>query len=285
MTDYFSFWNLFSTATDNPFLDFLGTPYLLYPDFNIILVGLFIFKEFKFFAEQKKSAREFLETLPVTRAQVYFSKILLDLMVVVMVLLAYVLVNFGYRIYFNNIVGNPLLYHWEDIIPIVMPTLYSAFFVIGICNLIDAFVVNGGLKVIHSIVTVIFLTFIVLLPLNYLPVEYYWMAEAFFYSGLPLGIVSFFAGLLFILIACLVYCRRDASKQGFYYAFGKHMFALQVTAIYAAFTVFTLITSPDTKGTQLIPGVAGCILAYGITLYFCSPGWVARTMKKRGDSL
>ena len=283
--EFFSFWNLFYTAADNPFLDFLGTPYLLYPDFNIILVGLFIFKGIKFLAEQKKSTREFLETLPATRGQVYFSKILLDLVVVLIALFAYMLVNFGYRIYFNNIVGNPLLYRFDDIIPAVMPTLYSAFFVIGICNLIDAFVVSGGLKAIHSIVTVVFLSFIVLLPLDFLPREYYWMAEDFLYSGLPFGIVSFFLGLLFILIACLVYCKRDTSKQGFYYAFGKHMFALQLTFIYATFTVFTLITSPDAKVTSLFPGVAGCILIYGITLYFCSPGWAARAMKKRGKSL
>ncbi len=283
MTDYFSVWHVFSTASDNHFLDFLGTPYLLYPDFNIILVGLFIFKGIKFLTEQKKSTREFLETLPATRGQVYFSKILLDLVVVLIALFAYMLVNFSFRIYFNNVVGNPLLYRWDDIIPAVMPTLYSAFFVIGICNLIDAFVVSGGLKAIHSIVTVVFLLFIVLLPLDFLPREYYWMAEDFLYSGLPFGIVSFFLGLLFILIACLVYCKRDTSKQGFYYAFGKHMFALQLTFIYATFTVFTLITNPEAKDTSLFPGVAGCILIYGITLYFCSPGRIAKRKAKKAN--
>lgn len=272
--DYMS-WN----NNPNEILNILAINYYFEFLIGILIIGMGIFKGFKFLTELKPSTREFLETLPMSRSRIYFSKVLMDFVVVALPIATYFFINLIYRVVFNRYLGNPIFYRFEDVLPTILTMAYTSVFTISVLNLIDAVTVNGGLKIIHSIVTGFFLMFVMVLCMEIPGVNIF----TFGISESPVVCLYLIAGIVFLAIGAYLFHKRDASKDVFYYGFAKHLFALQLVTMYLIIVLSG--TMPDGNFFSYALGIIGGILIYLLTVMYSSPKRLASLKAKFGKKI
>lgn len=251
-----------------------------------IIAGFIIFKCIQFAMENTKASREFYETLPMSRARLYCTKILMDLGVILIPLTVFTAVSIGYLMRFRNV----LTIHYD--IPVsdfnacigeqfllMGIMLCIAIFFMGVMYLIDAITVNGGMKNIFCGVAALFGIIASVLMLEFrVPLLYDFAAVLYGELNPVAAMVHLVLGILLLIMAGSQYIHRDKAKEIFYYKWAKYMFATLLSLCYLFFVLGSALYEQSV--IQYLLAAVGTALIFFVVVYYCTPGKVAELRKR-----
>lgn len=269
---------------DTWYLEYFKSVYR-YPYAILILLGFIVFKCIQFAMERTKASREFYETLPVSRIKIYCTKVLMDLGVIVVPLLVFTCTSVGYLMYYNKqlsyflpeldimtLVGDQFL--------LLCVVLCIAICLMGAMYLIDAVTVSGGMKDIFCGVAAlsIFLVTIMVLENNRFHLFYDFVSVIYGNVNPVMAVIYLFIGIILLTVAGYLYVRRDKAKEIFYYKPVKYVFATMLSFSYLIFVLVGAVGEQSVVSYFL--AVLGTVLIFTITVYYCTPGQIAKLQKK-----
>ncbi|MBO5324740.1 MAG: hypothetical protein J6A80_00775 [Lachnospiraceae bacterium] len=251
-----------------------------------IIAGFIIFKCIQFVMENTKASREFYETLPMSRARLYCTKILMDLGVIIIPLTVFTAVSIRYLMRFRNV----LTIHYD--IPVsdfnacigeqfllMGIMLCIAIFFMGVMYLIDAVTVNGGMKNIFCGVAALFGIIASVLMLEFrVPLLEDFAAMLYGDLNLIAAMVYLVLGILLLIFAGSQYIHRDKAKEIFYYKWAKYMFATLLSLCYLFFVLGSALY--ERSVIQYLLAAVGTALIFFVVVYYCTPGKVAELRKR-----
>lgn len=290
-------WNLLWLKHDIANLDMYGwfpeKPWhLVYFDVSfryqfamVILAGFIVFKCIRFAMERSKESREFYETLPLGRARLFCTKLLMDLGVILIPLVCYVAVSVGYLVSFNHRMR--MFYPELDVNAMVSEQFIVPFYILcvaiallGVMYLIDAVTVSGGMKNVFCGVTALFILVIAMHVLNgdEIPVLYDLVALIFGYPIVASALMCLVIGIGLLVLAGYLYIRRDKAKEIFYYKAAKYVFAGMLSAAYLMFVMTGAYLEQVLY--QYLLAVLGTVLIFFMAVWYGTPGRMAKLQKK-----
>lgn len=251
-----------------------------------IIAGFIIFKCIQFVMENTKASREFYETLPMSRAKLYCTKILMDLGVIIIPLTVFTAVSIRYLMRFRNV----LTIHYD--IPVsdfnacigeqfllMGIMLCIAIFFMGVMYLIDAVTVNGGMKNIFCGVAALFGIIASVLMLEFrVPLLEDFAAMLYGELNPVVAMVHLVLGILLLIMAGSQYIHRDKAKEIFYYKWAKYMFATLLSLCYLFFVLGSALYEQSV--IQYLLAAVGTALIFFVVVYYCTPGKVAELRKR-----
>lgn len=251
-----------------------------------VIAGFVIFKCIQFAMENKKASREFYETLPISRARLYCTKILMDLGMIIIPLVVFTVVSIGYLMRFRNVLT---LYYDVPVSDfnacigeqflLMGIMLCIAIFFMGAMYLIDAVTVNGGMKNIFCGVAALFGFIISLLTLEaQVPLLQDFAAVLYGDLNPVAAMVHLVLGILLLIMAGNQYIHRDKAKEIFYYKWAKYMFATLLSLCYLFFVLGSALYEQSV--IQYLLAAVGTALIFFVVVYYCTPGKVAELRKR-----
>lgn len=251
----------------------------------IIVLGYIVFKCILFSMERTGTAREFYETLPISRIQTYCTKILMDLVLVIIPLMVFTLTSVGYIIYYNwvteyRVLDDMMLMFIGEQFLVAGIILCIVICCMGVMYLIDAVTVNGGMKNIYCGVAAVFgfVVSVLILEEGINTVFYDMIILIWEYTPTPLAIVYLIIGIVLLIIAGYLYLRRDKAKEIFYYKSAKYIFAMLLSLSYLFFAL------AGVNMTQMILqcflAVIGTVLFFWMTILYCTPEYMVKLQKR-----
>lgn len=251
-----------------------------------IIVGLIIFKCIQFVMENKKASREFYETLPISRARLYCTKILMDLGMIIIPLVVFTVVSIGYLMRFRNVLT---LYYDVPVSDfnacigeqflLMGIMLCIAIFFMGVMYLIDAVTVNGGMKNIFCGVVALFGIIASLLILEFqVPLLQDFAVLLYGELNPVAAMVHLVLGILLLIFAGNRYIHRDKAKEIFYYKWAKYVFATLLSLCYLFFVLGSALYEQSV--IQYLLAAVGTALIFFVVVYYCTPGKVAELRKR-----
>ncbi len=260
-----------------------------------IIAGFIIFKCIQFVMENTKASREFYETLPMSRARLYCTNLLMDLGVILIPLTVFTAVSIRYLLRFRNVLT---LYYDVPVSDfnacigeqfLLMGTMLCvAIFFVGVMYLIDAVTVNGGMKNIFFGVAALFGIIASVLILEFqIPLLQDFVAVLDGVLNPVVAMVYLVLGILLLVWAGNRYIHRDQAKEIFYYKWAKYVFATLLSLCYLFFVLGSAMMEHST--IQYLLAVVGTALIFFVIVYYCTPGKMAelrkRFMKKNGKKI
>ncbi len=251
-----------------------------------IIAGFIIFKCIQFAMENTKASREFYETLPMSRARLYCTKILMDLGVIIIPLTVFTAVSIRYLMRFRNV---PTLYYdvplsdynaciGEQFL-LMGIMLCIAIFFMGVMYLIDAVTVNGGMKNIFCGVVALFGIIASALILEFrIPLLEDFAAMLYGELNPVAAMVHLVLGILLLIFAGNQYIHRDKAKEIFYYKWAKYMFATLLSLCYLFFVLGSALYEQSV--IQYLLAAVGTALIFFVVVYYCTPGKVEELRKR-----
>ncbi len=251
-----------------------------------IIVGFIIFKCILFAMERTKASREFYETLPISRARLYCTKLLMDLGVIIIPLTVFTAVSISYLMRFRNV----LTIHYDlpvsdfnacvgEQFLLMGIMLCVAIFFMGVIYLIDAVTVSGGMKdVFCSVVALFGLVVSVLVLEAQIPLLSEFVAVMGGELNPIVAMVYLFLGILLLIWAGKCYIQRDQAKEIFYYKSAKYVFATLLSLCYLFFVMGSAIY--EQSAIQYLLAVVGTVLIFFAIIYYCTPGKIAELRKR-----
>ena len=246
-----------------------------------IIAGFIIFKCIQFAMENTKASREFYETLPMSRARLYCTKILMDLGVIIIPLTVFTAVSIRYLMRFRNVLT---LYYdvplsdynaciGEQFL-LMGIMLCIAIFIMGVMYLIDAVTVNGGMKNIFCGVAALFGIIASVLMLEFrVPLLEDFAAMLYGELNPVVAMAHLVLGILLLIFAGNQYIHRDKAKEIFYYKWAKYVFAAMLSL---SFLMFVLAGARmEQSAVQYLLAAIGTALTFFIVVYYCTPGKMA----------
>ncbi len=251
-----------------------------------IIAGFIIFKCIQFVMEHTKASREFYETLPMSRARLYCTKILMDLGVIIIPLTVFTAVSIRYLLRFRNVLT---LYYdvpvsdfnacIEEQLLLMGIMLCIAIFFVGVMYLIDAVTVNGGMKNIFCGVAALFGIIASVLILEFqIPLLQDFAAVLYGELNPVAAMVHLVLGILLLIWAGNRYIHRDKAKEIFYYKWAKYVFAALLSLSFLIFVVAG--ASLEQSAVQYLLAVVGTALTFFVIVYYCTPGKMAELRKR-----
>lgn len=251
-----------------------------------IIAGFIIFKCIQFAMENTKASREFYETLPISRARLYCTKILMDLGVIIIPLTVFTAVSIRYLMRFRNVLT---LYYDVPVSDfnacigeqflLMEIMLCIAIFFMGVMYLIDAVTVNGGMKNIFCGVAALFGIIASVLILEFqIPLLYDFAAVLYGDLNPVAAMVHLVLGILLLIMAGNQYIHRDKAKEIFYYKWAKYAFATLLSLCYLFFVLGSAIYEQSV--IQYLLAAVGTALIFFVIVYYCTPGKVAELRKR-----
>lgn len=251
-----------------------------------VIAGFIIFKCIQFAMEQTKASREFYETLPVSRAKIFCTKLLMDLGLILIPLTVFTAVSIRYLMRFRNVLT---LYYdipvsdfnaciGEQFL-LMGIMLCIAIFFMGVMYLIDAVTVNGGMKNIFCGVAALFGIIASVLILEFrIPLLYDFAAVLYGDLNPVAAMVHLVLGILLLIMAGNQYIHRDKAKEIFYYKWAKYAFATLLSMCYLYFVLGSAIYEQSV--IQYLLAAVGTALIFFVIVYYCTPGKVAELRKR-----
>lgn len=251
-----------------------------------VIAGFIIFKCIQFAMEQTKASREFYETLPVSRAKIFCTKLLMDLGVIIIPLTVFTAVSIRYLMRFRNVLT---LYYdvplsdfnaciGEQFL-LMGIMLCIAIFFMGVMYLIDAVTVNGGMKNIFCGVAALFGIIASVLMLEFrVPLLEDFAAMLYGELNPVVAMVHLVLGILLLIMAGSQYIHRDKAKEIFYYKWAKYMFATLLSLCYLFFVLGSALY--ERSVIQYLLAAVGTALIFFVVVYYCTPGKVAELRKR-----
>lgn len=251
-----------------------------------VIAGFIIFKCIQFAMEQTKASREFYETLPVSRAKIFCTKLLMDLGMILIPLTVFTAVSIRYLIRFRNVLT---LYYDVPVSDfnacigeqflLMEIMLCIAIFFMGVMYLIDAVTVNGGMKNIFCGVAALFGIIASVLILEFrIPLLYDFAAVLYGDLNPVAAMVHLVLGILLLIMAGNQYIHRDKAKEIFYYKWAKYAFATLLSLCYLFFVLGSAIYEQSV--IQYLLAAVGTALIFFVIVYYCTPGKVAELRKR-----
>ena len=251
-----------------------------------IIAGFIIFKGIQFVMENTKASREFYETLPMSRARLYCTKILMDLGMIIIPLVVFTVVSIGYLMRFRNVLT---LYYdvplsdfnaciGEQFL-LMGIMLCIAIFFMGVMYLIDAITVNGGMKNIFCGVAALFGIIASVLILEFqIPLLQGFAAVLYGELNPVAAMVHLVLGILLLIWAGNRYIHHDKAKEIFYYKWAKYLFATLLSLCYLFFVLGSALYEQSV--IQYLLAVIGTVLIFFVIVYYCTPGKMAELRKR-----
>ena len=251
-----------------------------------VIAGFVIFKCIQFAMENKKASREFYETLPVSRARLYCTKLLMDLGMLLIPLTVFTAVSISYLMQFRDVLT---LYYdipatdfnaciGEQFL-LMGIMLCIAIFFMGVMYLIDAVTVNGGMKNIFCGVAALFGIIASILILEFqVPLLQDFAAVLYGDLNPVAAMVHLVLGILLLIMAGNQYIHRDKAKEIFYYKWAKYMFATLLSLCYLFFVLGSALYEQSV--IQYLLAAVGTALIFFVVVYYCTPGKVAELRKR-----
>lgn len=251
-----------------------------------IIAGFIIFKCIQFAMENTKASREFYETLPMSRARLYCTKILMDLGVIIIPLTVFTAVSIRYLMRFRNVLT---LYYdvplsdynaciGEQFL-LMGIMLCIAIFFMGVMYLIDAVTVSGGMKDVFCSVVALFGFILSILAMEaQIPLLAEFAAVLYGDLNLIAAMVYLVLGILLLIFAGSQYIHRDKAKEIFYYKWAKYMFATLLSLCYLFFVLGSALY--ERSVIQYLLAAVGTALIFFVVVYYCTPGKVAELRKR-----
>ena len=251
-----------------------------------IIAGFIIFKCIQFAMENTKASREFYETLPISRARLYCTKILMDLGMIIIPLVVFTVVSIGYLMRFRNVLT---LYYDVPVSDfnacigeqflLMGIMLCIAIFFMGVMYLIDAVTVNGGMKNIFCGVAALFGIIASVLILEFqIPLLQGFAAVLYGELNPVAAMVHLVLGILLLIWAGNRYIYRDKAKEIFYYKWTKYVFATLLSLCYMFFVLGSAIYEQSV--IQYLLAAVGTALIFFVIVYYCTPGKMAELRKR-----
>ncbi len=251
-----------------------------------VIAGFVIFKCIQFAMENKKASREFYETLPVSRAKIFCTKLLMDLGMILIPLTVFTAVSIRYLIRFRNVLT---LYYDVPVSDfnacigeqflLMEIMLCIAIFFMGVMYLIDAVTVSGGMKNIFCGVAALFGIIASILILEFqVPLLYDFAAVLYGELNPVAAMVHLVLGILLLIMAGSQYIHRDKAKEIFYYKWAKYAFATLLSLCYLYFVLGSAIYEQSV--IQYLLAAVGTALIFFVIVYYCTPGKVAELRKR-----
>ena len=251
-----------------------------------VIAGFIIFKCIQFAMEQTKASREFYETLPVSRAKIFCTKLLMDLGMILIPLTVFTAVSIRYLMRFRNVLT---LYYDVPVSDfnvcigeqflLMEIMLCIAIFFMGVMYLIDAVTVNGGMKNIFCGVAALFGIIASVLILEFqIPLLYDFAAVLYGDLNPVAAMVHLVLGILLLIMAGNQYIHRDKAREIFYYKWAKYAFATLLSLCYLFFVLGSAIYEQSV--IQYLLAAVGTALIFFVIVYYCTPGKVAELRKR-----
>lgn len=251
-----------------------------------IIAGFIIFKCIQFAMENTKASREFYETLPMSRARLYCTKILMDLGVIIIPLTVFTAVSIRYLLRFRNVLT---LYYDVPVSDfnacigeqflLMGIMLCVAIFFMGVMYLIDAVAVSGGMKDVFCSVVALFGFIVSILTMEaQIPILMEFAAVLYGELNPIVAMVYLFLGILLLVWAGKRFVHRDQAKEIFYYKSAKYVFATLLSLCYLFFVLGSAIYEQSV--IQYLLAAVGTALIFFVSVYYCTPGKVAELRKR-----
>lgn len=269
---------------DTWYLEYFKSAYR-YQYAMFILLGFIVFKCIQFSMERTKASREFYETLPVSRIKIYCTKVLMDLSVIVVPLLVFTCTAVGYLIYYNKLMNHfrpelDIMTLVGDQFLLAVTVLCIAICLMGAMYLIDAVTVSGSVKNVYCGVAALFIFVVTIMVLESNCYNFLYDFVGLLYGDVNpvIAMIYLFIGIMLLVAAGYLFIRRDGAKEIFYYAPVKYVFAAMLSFCYLMFVLAGVVAEQSI--IQYFLAVLGTILIFALTLYYCTPGHVAKLQKK-----
>ncbi len=251
-----------------------------------IIAGFIIFRCIQFVMENTKASREFYETLPMSRARLYCTKILMDLGVIIIPLTVFTAVSIRYLLRFRNVLTlyydvpasdfNACVGEQFLLMGII---LCVAIFFLGVMYLIDAVTVNAGMKHIFCGVAALFGLIISILAMEAeVPLLQDFVAVLYGELNPVVAMAYLVLGNTLLIVAGNRYIHRDKAKEIFYYKWAKYVFATLLSLCYLFFVLGSAVL--EQSAIQYILAFVGTALIFFLIIYYCTPGKMAELRKR-----
>ena len=252
----------------------------------LVIAGFIIFKCISFAMENTKASREFFETLPMSRAKVFCTKLLMDLGVLIIPLTICTAVSIGYLLHFRNVLvlyydiptSDFNVYIGEQFL-LMGIILCMAIFFMGVMYLIDAVTVNGTMKNIFCGVAALFgfIVSVLLLEMR-IPLLLEFVVMVYGELNPFMAMVYLVLGILLLIFAGNQYIHRDKAKEIFYYKWAKYAFAILLSLCYLIFVLSGAIVEQSV--IQYFLATMGSVLIFFLVVYYSTPGKMAELRKR-----
>ncbi len=243
---------------------------------TVFIIGGFCVKVLMMLAERKKTAREFFETLPVKRKKVFVTNYLMDFAFVAIPTVLLTLIKSVYLLLFSedaavaDLCQKLLGQQWVYCFSILCVGLAMT----GFLHLIDAWVVNGGFKIIFAVTGIACSAMVLAYMSDFFGV--YWLLLLLLDAFVSASEYCFMSGIFYLVIgvittvlAAYFYERRDKAKEIFYYGFVKYIFAIILSLTYLLFVGTGYMF--ENAFLLFLVAIVGTVLTFVFTLYYCTP--------------
>ena len=286
-------WNMYSLYlwVDDSMTFFSEKPFYLtyfaleyrYQFAMIIPAGFCLFKLIQFAMTGAKVRREFCETLPMSRVRIFCTKLLMDMCVIIVPLMIFTAVSVGHFV----TIRNKMLWTYSEVtmydmvgeqFVVAFVVLCVAVFFTGVMYLIDAVTISGGMKIAFCGIAALFGGTVSVMILE---TDSIWAGFVAVIWGGPTvfaAIVYLAIGIGLLIMAGVLYVKRDAAKEIFYYKPVKYVFAAMLSIDYLIY-VF-LSAHSEQKFYMYFLAAIGTVLIYFLAIHYCTPGRVSELRQR-----